>query len=229
MSAAREPRHRRLLLAVVAAHALAIALLLRPVVAPPVVPSPAMLLVDYPAPLPPATAPGTMGEAAPAAPLAKPKPVAARPPVVPAPNQPAAVPATAEPATDVAAGAAAADDGGLAAGGTGAGTGAGAGGPGTGGGVVTRARRIAGDIVRGDYPRARSKAETGGSVTIRLDVGADGRVSGCTVVHPGPSATRDAITCRLATERFRYAPARDGQGRAVADVAGWRQQWWPEH
>lgn len=230
MPAANEPFARRrralVLAAVLAGHLLAIWLLLRPYAAALPPETAAMLLIDVPAPpAPPAgEAAGTAGESPPPATAARPTPAvapnAAPPPVLEAIALP--------PATNGAPAPAGTGDGDGAAGGAGTGPGAGDGGNGAGGGAVIRARRIAGSIGRGDYPRAKTPAETGGSVTIRLEVGADGRVAGCTIIHPGRSPERDRLTCRLAMARFRYAPARDAQGRPVADVAGWRQDWWPE-
>ena len=120
------------------------------------------------------------------------------------------------------------DRGGSSAGGNGIGAGLGKGGSGTGGGGITRARRIAGDIQRADYPRARKTNEVGGSVTAHFDVGADGRARNCRVVRSRGNSERDGITCRLIEQRFRFEPARDASGRPVADVAGWRQDWWPD-
>ena len=60
---------------------------------------------------------------------------------------------------------------------------------------------------------------------IALTVGTDGRVKGCRIVRPSPDPEADAITCRLATERFRFRPARDRNGEPVESVYGWRQSW----
>jgi protein TonB len=63
-------------------------------------------------------------------------------------------------------------------------------------------------------------------VQAHFEVGVDGRVSDCRVVRSSGNAELDATTCRLIERRFRYAPARDAQGRAVPDVAGWEEEWW---
>jgi protein TonB len=126
---------------------------------------------------------------------------------------------------DSRAGAATRDDNGSAAGGRGIGAGLGAAGAGTGGGGTTRARRIAGNISRRDYPRIHADDRVASSVTLRLHISADGRVQDCDILRPSGNPERDAITCRLAIQRFRYEPARDAAGRAIADVAGWRQDW----
>lgn len=176
---------------------------------------------------PPAPVPrsGARGAAAPPARRAVPKPVAAPTPVVRV-RVPVAAPPV--PAEGVAprAGAAETEGLGTGAGGQGAGLGAGGAGSGSGGGVAVRARRIRGGINIRDYPRSAEGAT--GSVTVHLDVSAQGRVTRCTVARSSGNAALDATTCRLAQARFRYAPARDREGRAVADVAGWRQDWWVE-
>ena len=228
------PRLRRavVLALVVGAHALAFWLLLRPMILPAPAPDEAMILVDIAAPPTPPPVqeapPEPEGQSAPEAPKAEPKPVAAPPPDVVV--QPKPVPTPPAPATgpDVNAGAASTDRGGSSAGGNGIGAGLGKGGSGTGGCGITRARRIAGDIQRADYPRARKTNEVGGSVTAHFDVGADGRARNCRVVRSSGNSERDGITCRLIEQRFRFEPARDASGRPVADIAGWRQDWWPD-
>ena len=170
------------------------------------------------------------GQSAPEAPKARPKPIAApRPDVEVPPETPVPTPPAPAEGPDAVAGAALRDAGGTAAGGQGIGSGLGNGGAGTGGGGGTRARRIAGDIGRADFPRARSAGEMGGSTTAHFDVGTDGRVSNCRVVRSSGNLERDRIVCRLIEQRFRYAPARDAAGNPVPDVAGWRQDWWPNN
>lgn len=196
----------------------------------------ALILFDVapppPAPVPPPPAvvaqraPRAEGAAAPPNRHARPKPVTAPPaPALVAPPVVAAPVASTGP--DASAGAAELPGPGTGAGGQGTGLGSGAGGAGTGGGGGgTRARRIKGGINIADYPRAAGQAT--GTVIVTLDIGTDGRVTGCRVARSSGNAALDHTTCRLATERFRYRPATDARGRAVADVAGWRQDWWLE-
>ncbi len=115
-------------------------------------------------------------------------------------------------------------DAGLAsgAGGAGAGTGLGASGSGAGGG---RAVKLAGEIAERDYPKAGRAARLGQAVTVVLTVSAQGRVTACRVRDPSPDAQADAITCRLAQERFRFRPATDAAGNPVESQFGWRQRW----
>ncbi len=113
------------------------------------------------------------------------------------------------------------------AGGVGVGTGSGGSGNGAGGGgVVSRARLVGGRMVHKDYPDAAGDVGAEGTVVIRLDVSVDGRASGCRVTSSSGNRDLDATTCRLAEQRFRYEPARNARGDAVADVAGWSQDWW---
>jgi protein TonB len=49
-------------------------------------------------------------------------------------------------------------------------------------------------------------------------VGPNGRVTECRVIRSSGNAELDETTCRLILERFRFAPARDAQGRKVSDV-----------
>ncbi|WP_436827045.1 TonB family protein [Sphingomonas sp. DT-207] len=185
---------------------------------PPPVPEP----VPVPVPVPIAEAEGA---AAPPNRRAVPKPVVAPTPAV-AVRTPTAAPPVAAQGIAPSAGAAVAAGPGTGAGGQGAGLGAGGEGAGSGGGVAVRARRIRGGINIRDYPRAAEGMT--GSVTVHLDVSAEGLVTGCLVARSSGNAALDATTCRLARTRFRYAPARDRAGRAVPDVAGWRQDWWVE-
>jgi protein TonB len=118
---------------------------------------------------------------------------------------------------------------GTGAGGEGSGTGAGGEGSGRGsGGVVTRARHLRGRIDDDDYPRGAYRARIGGTVIARLTVSAEGRVSRCEVARSSGNIELDAATCRLIPRRFRYAPARDADGRPVPSEVGWRQEWWLE-
>ena len=114
--------------------------------------------------------------------------------------------------------------------GTGAGIGgwgSGAGGTGSGGGGQ-RARLTAGKIEDRDYPPAARRARVEGIATVRFTVDPDGRARRCRVVRSAGDASLDTTTCRLIEERFRYAPALNGAGNAVAEERGWQQRWWLE-
>lgn len=231
------PPRRRMLtaLAVILAHALLIWLLARTgmVQLPPKVAS--IIMVDVPAPAPPAPPaekPGTPepeAAAAPPAPRARPKPTAAPPPDVRVePEKPEPTPPAAADGAESKAGAAAAGPG-SGAQGQGIGLGSGDAGSGTGGGGgIVRARWKSGRIDRRDYPEAEARRNIGGSVTAHFDVTPEGRVTNCRVVRSSGAPALDATTCRLLEQRFRYTPARNSRGEPVADVMGWRQDWWLE-
>lgn len=166
------------------------------------------------------------GAAAPPGLKARPTPVVAPPPKVrlPVPS-PVIVAPVAGPGIAPSAGASDIAGPGTGAGGEGEGTGSGGAGSGAGGGgPVTRPRYVSGRLVNSDYPRGARDAE--GSVTVEFTVETDGRVSECQVTESSGNADLDTTTCRLIERRFRYDPARDAEGRAVADVTGWRQDWW---
>jgi protein TonB len=113
---------------------------------------------------------------------------------------------------------------GVGAGASGSGNGTGS--VGMGGGGATKPIKIAGDIVSArDYPAKSRTLRIGSAVTIALTVNVDGRVSDCRIVGPSRDPEADAITCRLATTRFRFKPAHDATGRPVASTFGWRQRW----
>lgn len=117
---------------------------------------------------------------------------------------------------------------GTGAAGQGMGLGAGARGTGTGGGgaIATRPVKVAGDINSArDYPRESRDLRLGHQVVVILRVGVDGNVKSCRVSQPSPDAEANRITCRLATDRFRFRPARDGNGNPVEADYGWRQRW----
>ena len=200
-------------------------------------PEKALAVFDLPAPTPPPVIPEPRsaarskpkGRAAPPAPRAAPKPVVAPPLVLPDPPPLLAAP-VAGSGTQAAAGAADMLGPGTGAGGSGDGLGAGGAGNGTGGGggIAVPARRVAGRISDRDYPRNALRARIQGDVTLRITVGADGRVAACDIARSSDNAELDDTTCRLVRSRFRYRPAQDAQGRAVSDMHGWLQRWWLE-
>ncbi|WP_119037562.1 energy transducer TonB [Hephaestia caeni] len=184
-----------------------------------------VLLPAVPPPEPMHRSARPSGDAAPAHRTARPVAIEAPPAIVRVAHVPVIAAPIVAAGADRAAGAA--DTGaGTGAGGLGRGLGAGGHGAGTGGGAVVRARHVSGTIANTDYPKQARKAGHGGTVVVTLAIDADGSVSGCTVARSSGVAVLDQTTCRLARARFRYTPARDAAGRAVADLAGWQQTWW---
>ncbi len=71
-----------------------------------------------------------------------------------------------------------------------------------------------------DYPIWALREEIQGAVRFELDVDADGTVTACRVTGSSGHARLDEHTCALITDRARFDPATDDQGKPVA--ATWR-------
>jgi TonB family protein len=76
-----------------------------------------------------------------------------------------------------------------------------------------------------DYPPEAIRNREQGTVAFRLEVGGDGKPTGCSVVSSSGSSSLDATTCRLLLERARFTPARDAQGKATGDQFSGRILW----
>jgi protein TonB len=191
--------------------------------APPPAPSP-----PPPQPAEPQAAPpepearsGAAARRAVPAPSPDPLPIVRLPVLSPAPVAP--VPAEGSAPTSGRSGASVAGTG---SGLSGVGTGSGQSGSGSGGGgVAVHAERTKGRIRKSDYPKSAYRDHAGGTVFLRIAVGADGRVSDCTIEESSGRADLDAATCALVRERWRYQPARDAAGNAVPDVVHMAQIW----
>ena len=176
-----------------------------------------------PTPPPPPQQPDEAGAAGEQGRKAVPREAAAPKPLIPLATQ--AAPPLAAQGADNSAGAR--DQGqGTGAGGQGSGTGSGGSGNGQGGGLARKFVQIAGAIDSAkDYPKATREQRIGKSVLIVFTVGIDGRVHNCRVREPSGDAQSDAITCRLAEQRFRFRPSLDDRGQPVEALYGWRQRW----
>ena len=184
--------------------------------------------VPQPEPSPPAPAPTTgaqpSGKSGEAGRKAVPREVKApRPRIAIVRNQPAPM-ATATGSANTSG---ARDSGaGTGAGGPGEGTGSGGAGQGSGAGGGTRPVLISGTINSArDYPVASRDLRIGDHVIVWLTVGTDGRPTACKVARPSRDAEANAITCRLALQRFRFRPATNAAGEPVVATFGWRQRW----
>jgi protein TonB len=164
-----------------------------------------------PKPPPKPRIPDEQGGAAPA-PKAEPLPIITGP--VPAPP----IPPRLIPALPTIAG-------GGAGGGTGGiGTGQGSGGSGTGQGEgagdgrgFTSARQIGGRFRNSDFP-ASAKGAGRLRIGVRYAVAPSGNVDQCEIIQPSGYPEVDAMTCRVITERYRFRPARDGEGVPITEV-----------
>jgi TonB family protein len=76
-----------------------------------------------------------------------------------------------------------------------------------------------------DYPAAALRGEEEGRVRYRLAIGADGRVSNCTITASSGSAALDAATCRIMRARTRFTPARDAAGHPAPDSRAGQIVW----
>jgi protein TonB len=65
-----------------------------------------------------------------------------------------------------------------------------------------------------DYPADARRAEASGRVSVVLSIDASGKVSGCHVTASSGNQSLDDTTCRLATRRGRFSPAKDASGVA---------------
>src|SRR5688500_4482386 len=77
-----------------------------------------------------------------------------------------------------------------------------------------------------DYPMSALARREEGRVEFRLDVGENGRVTGCAITRSSGSSALDATTCRILRSRARYTPARNSNGMPVGypveDAVEWR-------
>lgn len=87
------------------------------------------------------------------------------------------------------------------------------------------ARLRSGSISDADYPAAAIRAEAQGTTVISMQVGANGRVTGCSVSSSSGNGSLDSTACSLAQRRFRFTPAtRNGQpvATSVSQRIVWR-------
>ena len=64
-----------------------------------------------------------------------------------------------------------------------------------------------------DYPSRAIREEAQGTVRFTLTVGPDGRVSNCAVTSSSGNETLDSTACRLLTQRARFDPKLDAEGK----------------
>ncbi len=76
-----------------------------------------------------------------------------------------------------------------------------------------------------DYPTSAVRAGESGATSFRLEVGANGRVTNCTVTSSSGSSALDSTTCRLLRSRARFSPATDSTGANTSDTVTGRIVW----
>ncbi|QLC21238.1 TonB family protein [Parasphingopyxis sp. CP4] len=80
-------------------------------------------------------------------------------------------------------------------------------------------------IQPGDYPPSSLRNEEEGTVTFTLDVDENGRVSRCVIDDPAPFPALNDVTCRMLSERARFIPAQDRDGRKVSSQYSSQVRW----
>jgi periplasmic protein TonB len=76
-----------------------------------------------------------------------------------------------------------------------------------------------------DYPASAVRGGEEGTTAFRLDIGANGRVTGCTITSSSGSSALDSATCRLMKSRARFTPAIDSSGNPTTDTISSRYTW----
>lgn len=76
-----------------------------------------------------------------------------------------------------------------------------------------------------DYPSSALRAEAKGTSAISLTIGADGRVTGCSVTGSAGNSALDSTACSLAQRRFRFEPGRNTRGNAVPSQFAYQMDW----
>lgn len=182
---------------------------------------PVLIEIEDPSPPPPEPSPDhARDEEGASGKKDEPTPVVVPAPRIVLPNNP---PIAAAPV----AGAGTSPNAGAATAGTGpgaGGSGAGRGGGGSGGGG-SPAQWVSGELKDSDYPRSVLRERIGGTVSVRFDVLASGRIADCRVVRSSGNDLLDSTTCKLLTERLRFRPATDGTGRPIQTELGSDYTW----
>jgi len=178
-----------------------------------------------PPPPPPSKAQRAKDEEGAAAKKARPTPVVAPPPkiVVPAKSPIVAAPV---------AGSGSASRAGAATAGTGTGaggSGSGLGGGGSGSGDGRTPAQLLNKIPDREYRAISAGRMPRGSAALGLRVNSDGSASNCRIVRSSGDAFVDSVLCEAAERYLRFRPARDIDGRALAQdltyTPSWRPNW----
>jgi protein TonB len=69
-----------------------------------------------------------------------------------------------------------------------------------------------------DYPASAQAAGAEGTAQATLTIGADGRVTGCSLTKSTGNGALDAATCNILRRRAKFIPARDSNGNATSDT-----------
>jgi TonB family protein len=85
-------------------------------------------------------------------------------------------------------------------------------------------RPLAAWLSDSDYPAGAIQRGVSGTVGFRLEVGADGAPTRCTITQAADPEL-DRTTCSIAMARAHFQPARDSRGRTVAGSVNSRVRW----
>jgi protein TonB len=97
--------------------------------------------------------------------------------------------------------------------------------------IVSKARAAipspgrAGWVTNDDYPTAALRDEVQGVVGIDVTIGADGRVTACSVTTSSGNEQLDQATCRLYARRAHFQPALDDGGKPIVGHYSDRIRW----
>ena len=72
--------------------------------------------------------------------------------------------------------------------------------------------------IQSNYPRRAEREGTEGSVGVTVQIGANGRVSSCSVTRSSGSSDLDSAACDGMTRYARFNPAQDAAGNAISDT-----------
>lgn len=154
-----------------------------------------------------------------AAKRAEPTPVVAPPAKLPVPS-PVPAAKVAGTGTATSSGAALAGNG-TGAGGSGSGTG--------GGGTADYSRftpaRLVSNIPNSEYARLAATGIPSGAVGVLILVNPDGAVSNCRIARSSGDPSIDGLVCQLTQRYVRFDPARDPNGRPVAQDITYFPSW----
>ena len=76
-----------------------------------------------------------------------------------------------------------------------------------------------------DYPTSALEREEQGTVVVSMQIGTNGRLTGCNVTKSSGSRTLDSATCRVLRNRARFTPARDTNGNPTSDTKSQSITW----
>lgn len=76
-----------------------------------------------------------------------------------------------------------------------------------------------------DYPSQAIANDEQGTVTVSLQIGPTGRVTGCNPTGSSGSRSLDSATCRILRSRAKFTPARDNRGQPTTGTFTQRITW----